>query len=71
MIVGIVRDGREIVNDKYTTEGVRRAAWARLSTPMEEVGITICGTEAQAFGFERGHDVSHRGDECRGCGERG
>jgi hypothetical protein len=71
MIVGIVRDGREIVNDKYTTEGVRRAAWARLSTPMEEVGITICGTEAQAFGFEGGHDVSHRGDECRGGGERG
>jgi hypothetical protein len=71
MIDGIVRDEREIVNDKYVTEGVRRDAWARLRTPTEEVGITICGTEAQAFGFKGGHEVSHRGAERRGDGERG
>jgi hypothetical protein len=71
MIGGIVRDEREIVNDKYTTGAVRRDAWARLSAPTEEVGITICGTGVQAFGSKGGHEVSHRGDERRGDGERG
>jgi hypothetical protein len=71
MIGGIVRDEREIVNDKYTTEGMRRDAWARRSTPTEEVGITICVTQAQAFGFKGGHDVSHHGVERRDDGARG
>jgi hypothetical protein len=71
MIGGIVRDEREIVNDKYTTEKVRRDAWARLSTPTEEVEITICVTEAQVFGFKGCHDVSFRRAERRADGERG
>jgi hypothetical protein len=71
MIGGIVRDEREIVNDKYMMEGLRCDARARPSTPTEEVGIMICVTEAQAFGFKGGHDVSYRGAERRGDGERG
>jgi hypothetical protein len=70
MIGGIVRDEREIVNDK-SMMGLRRHAWARPSTPTEEVGIMICVTETQEFGFRDGHDVSHRGAERRGDGERG